>query len=685
MKRLKENRGFTLIELLAVITIMGILMVVAIAGVNLIIVNSRKRVYVTDAQTFIGDAQKEITSGSLEAYDFDTAYYVHIDNLNDETIKKSPFADWKDAYVGIVHLLDGTYEYYWVSSDAAAWKIDLAQDVTLDASLVYQDDDTNINLRQPIGNRTKIVIIDKDGKRTEALPYREMTRVEASECYSFKDLSDTEIMLARYFAEREGCGTEVIIPAVIDGKKVTNINQYAFEGMGITMAYIPETVKTIGSRAFAYNDLTSVYIPASVTEIASEAFLDNDIDKLVIDEGIKTIGTRAFRKNNLTAAIVPDSVTSLGSCAYCDNPIPNPSFLYVKGDYSAIKGYIGDLSEFPDKVFRIPVFTYDESGNTVALKTIKSSAFSRMSISGWEVVIPDTVTNIESSAFWDSGIAKINIPNGVKTIGSCAFKDNKLTTIDIPSSVTSIGEYAFNSNQVPDTNPDDMWIYARNADGSINYSKLIGYAGKNRSNIQIPATKNGQPLKTIGRSTFRELNLTGTVTIPSSVTSIESLAFSQNRLTNVLNGESDTGNNGPFVYARSASGIDYSTLAAYAGGYTNMVDVPASVKTINSYAFYRAFIKGVTLPEGLKTIGSYAFSHNYINGEVVIPSTVTSIGDYSFQKVISWGDFNANLVKIVNKTNKAFNWQTITGGPSTAYFVSGTVENWYGDIVVTTA
>ena len=393
------------------------------------------------------------------------------------------------------------------------------------------------------------------------------------------------------------------------------------------------------------------------------------------------MGTRAFRKNKLTAAVIPDSVTSLGSCSYCDNPIPNPSFLYVKNDYSRIRGYIGDLSEFTDKRFIIPSVAVDEAGNSVELKTIESSAFSRMSLSGWEVVIPNTVTHIKSSAFWDSGIAKINIPASVKNIETCAFKDNRLTEINIPASVTSIGEYAFNSNRVPESNLAQAWIYARNSDGTINYSKLIGYAGLNRSNVIIPASRNGVALKTIGKNAFRELNLTGTVRIPSSVTSIESLAFSQNRLTNILNGESDTGNNGPFAYARTSSGIDYSTLVSY-GGYNTNVVIPNTVTKISSYAFYRSYIKGVTLPNNLKTIGSNAFAYNYIVDKVVIPASVTSIGSKAFYKVVSWGDFNANLNKIVNKTNNPFDWQSITGGPSPATFVTGTVENWYGDIEV---
>ena len=47
---MKNEKGFTLIELLAVIVIMGILMDVAIPSINLIIIDSRKDIYVNSAK-----------------------------------------------------------------------------------------------------------------------------------------------------------------------------------------------------------------------------------------------------------------------------------------------------------------------------------------------------------------------------------------------------------------------------------------------------------------------------------------------------------------------------------------------------------------------------------------------------------------------------------------------------------
>ena len=56
-----------------------------------------------------------------------------------------------------------------------------------------------------------------------------------------------------------------------------------------------------------------------------------------------------------------------------------------------------------------------------------------------------------------------------------------------------------------------------------------------------------------------------------------------------------------------------------------------------------------------------------------------------FEKNISWASHNGDLNKIINKTGRSFDWKSITGGPTTANFVTGTVRNWYGDIEITSS
>lgn len=673
----KDKLAFTLIELLAVIIILGILMIIAIPSVTNYISDSRKQAYVDTAQEYVSAAVVAVNSGKYRFYDTDTTYYLHINNLKMENIEnRSPYGEFEDAYVVVAYNggAEKPFEYYWTSKDEFGNRFDLIKADTMTTADMYINSERPLNNKAPIGTRNKVVIIDKDGNLINASQVVETTAEEADKCYSYEFIESNKTVKLTYY--NISCGKDVRIPGVIDGYTVTEIYSYSFYNMGLTSVVIPGTVTKIGSRAFASNQLTKVVLPAGLITIDSEAFMNNKLPEIYLPDGLKTVGARSFKTNKMTTYDIPNSVTSLGACAFCDNPIANPSFLYVKNgndyDYTRIRGYIGDLSEFSNKRFVIP-----PEVNGVQLTTIESSAFYSMGLSGWEVVIPSTVTTIGSSAFSQSGISKVNLPSGLKTIGSSAFYSNNLTELSIPSSVTSIGTLAFNGNKV--ASGDDIWIYKRTSSG-IDYSTLIGYSGAQRNNVQIPTSKNGIPLETIADSALRYLSLTGGITIPSTVKNLSSTAFILNKLSWVDNGDGDK--TGPFVYKRTGPGtFDKTSLITYAGYNNSNVVIPSQVKRIENSAFYYSLTKSVVIPEGVTYIGSNAFYLCRLK-TVTIPSTVTTIGSNAFQKQRTWTSMNGELTTIVNKTGKAFNWMSITGGPEEATFVTGTVKNWYGNIEV---
>ena len=118
----------------------------------------------------------------------------------------------------------------------------------------------------------------------------------------------------------------------------------------------------------------------------------------------------------------------------------------------------------------------------------------------------------------------------MQTIGNYVFNGNKLSgTLTIPSSVTSIGESAFNGN----------------SDGSTNQISSLVF--ESNSNLQ-----------TIGNNAFSYNQLSGTLTIPSSVTSIEYGAFSGNKI-NTLNLGSGLTSLGSLAFSNN---YDY-TLSSY--------------------------------------------------------------------------------------------------------------------------
>lgn len=111
--------------------------------------------------------------------------------------------------------------------------------------------------------------------------------------YEYQVLDNDTVEIIRY----TGNDLEVAIPDTIDGKKVTNIGESAFEYcLDITSITIPNSVTSIGDEAFecCYN-ITSIAIPNSVTSVGDSAFhYCESLTSITISDSITNIGREAF-------------------------------------------------------------------------------------------------------------------------------------------------------------------------------------------------------------------------------------------------------------------------------------------------------------------------------------------------------------------------------------------------------
>jgi hypothetical protein len=303
--------------------------------------------------------------------------------------------------------------------------------------------------------------------------------------------------------------------------------------------------------------------------------------------------------------------------------------------YSPYSDYMmpnGDL-EIPELV--------EYNSITYSVTRIGERAF--ISCSGLtSVTIPNSVVSIGDDAFYGcSGLTSINIPDSVANIGEWVFCDCiGLLSITIPNSVTNIGNYAFNR------------------------VKNVVYGGTATGRPWGALTINGFVDGYLVYSDNTKTNLTGcsllatSVIIPNSVTSIGNYAFYNCiGLTSVTIPDSVTSIGGYAFYnciGLTSVTIPDSVTSIGMGAFYNCigltsVTIPDSVTSIGDYAFYlvKNIVYGGTAtgsPWGALTVNGI-FDDDFIysdtertnltvyigdGGDVVIPNSVTSIGNDAF-------------------------------------------------------
>lgn len=178
-------------------------------------------------------------------------------------------------------------------------------------------------------------------------------------------------------------------------------------------------------------------------------------------------------------------------------------------------------------------------------------------------------------------------------------------------------------------------------------------------NVRIPKSIEGKIVKRIREYAFYADGLTNVV-IPDSVTQIEEYSFASNNITNL-------------IIPNSIKEISHS---AFDGNNIKNIKLPEGITTIGPSAFAFNNIKKIELPNSVVTIDCSAFAYNNLK-TITIPKNVQTIGYGAFEN-------NPNLYKIINKTNKAFNWGEIinsTNCSDNTEFITGEVQNICDDLV----
>ena len=378
---------------------------------------------------------------------------------------------------------------------------------------------------------------------------------------------------------------------------VTAIGDYAFQSCEqLRDIELPSTIETIGYNNLdqSYINLVShavtpptisggcsgkvIYVPSGSGDAYRELYPDN----IIIDGDGVTVVVEITEEDTLSVVAL-NQVDQLGDINH----------LVVRGtlddtDISCIKNSMTNLitldmsglnmNEIPASFFKenrkITKITLPEKATAIGYRAFRDC--SRLK----EIIMPDTLQQIGSEAFYQANLKEVTIPQNVTTIGSYAFYNcDKLRTVNIPSRVKRLEEYMF-------------------------YDCLL------LSSVEL-----SDSLTYIGNYAFSNCPSISSIVLPDAITQINTRAFSG---------------------CTSLASVNFPEGLTTIGNYAfrecalDSVVLPSSLNTLGTYSFYDCNrLRSVTL-HGVSSIGEYSFASCENLKEANLPATLISCGNYIF-------------------------------------------------------
>lgn len=364
-----------------------------------------------------------------------------------------------------------------------------------------------------------------------------------------------------------------------------------------------------------------------------------------------------------------DTFSSLAITASAASP--ESDFEFESGTITGYNGIDAEV-EIPEKINNTTVtaigdFAFQKCPTLTritlpkTITTIGNGAFSECS-SLWGINIPDSVTSIGQGAFWEcSALCSIDLPNSVQTVGANAFYNcMNIPYLTAPCSLqktenewanncnaTIYYSHIFADNETQCVCGFQSLFQFEASTGTIeHYNGAGGHVIIPEKIDNVPVTKIADDafsycsgitgitlpdsLQSIGSGAFSHTDLTS-ITIPKNVSEIRSSAF--NCCSDLTEIKIDENNSSYCDVDGVVFSKDKTTLVIYPEGKTAAeYTVPDTVTVMGEYCMRgnKALTK-VVIPDSVTTIQKYALDVCYNLKEVVLPDSLQTISDYAFE------------------------------------------------------
>ena len=442
--------------------------------------------------------------------------------------------------------------------------------------------------------------------------------------------------------------TSVEIP-----NSVISIEHYAFSGCtSLTSVEISDGVTSIEHYAFSgCTSLTSVEIPNSVTSIGSDAFSGCvSLTSVEIPNSVTSIGSDAFSGcTSLTSVEIPNSVTSIGSDAFSgcttlksmvlSKAITRSSFDNVFDNCTSLEDiyYLGTEKEW-NKL-------YSSGSEIVNSSTIYYYSETEPTVKGnfwrygdgiptpWpEYVAPSNPDNDDVGSdphvhnYQYTSIVEPTCISEGYTVHSCScgnvYRD---TFVDAVGHSFNDGYCSVCGEWDPSYTYSEGLDYGKGHDGT--YYNVVGIGSCTDTEIVIPPTYSGLPVKRISNSAFSGCDSIVKVVFGSNIEGIHVDSFANcTSLKSIVVSEKVTSIKDAFAGCTSLSEIHIVDIGAWCE--MDIIDFASVLSKADLYLDGKLLTE-VVIPEGVTSISSNAFSGRTSITSVVIPDSVITMGGFS--------------------------------------------------------
>ena len=309
-----------------------------------------------------------------------------------------------------------------------------------------------------------------------------------------------------------------------------------------------------------------IIVENGITSLGSELFSHfENVESIILPTSLEYIGTGAFSNcYSLENIEIPNGVKALGS--YIFNECERLKSISLPSTLTTVPGLIDIDGENVETVIL-----------NKGIERIGNSAFQNMN-NLKNIIIPDSVSSIGQWAFAScNSLSNITLPDSITAIEEGAFSDcTSLDKIILPNNLTSLGNDVFEYCNAEITFPSGL--------------ERIPELGMNATRkVNIP-----EGVKIIGEDAFWACSNLKEITLPSTITSIESGAFFNTSISG-------------FNYPQN---IDSIPINAFCGTKLTEFSVPPKVTEINDDAFYNCTdLVKISIPESVKYIGTDVFKN----------------------------------------------------------------------------